>query len=348
MKLMASTNLPFYNHAEDMYIDMELSCSSTSVFFSSPQARDFEFQMCDFTHLEKETITSPADELFYKGKLLPLHLPPRLEMVEKLLQTTKNSKDDQQCSIVLASTTNTTPSDQSCNISPSESCRVSCELNPADYFEWSSELSGFVSGTDQPKKSWSKYKLKLIKQSCLGQKLKASRAYLKSLFSKSGSDKSSVEATCNDEDSEHVTKGNKDYFRRYIKVAKKSPYGQLVRGMKIPTLVSVMSSFEKDGFDQDNNITTDRKSFSGTKQRPSTIKSSTSSGASSLSSSFSFYSNGVYETPLLKRSNSATSEIESSIEAAIAYCKKSQQLFTTRNTVNEAGFCSFSVSRIVA
>ncbi|XP_074368895.1 putative membrane-associated kinase regulator 4 [Apium graveolens] len=292
MKLMASTNLPFYNHAEDMYIDMELRCSSTSVFFSSPQTRDFEFQMCEFTHLEKETITSPADELFYKGKLLPLHLPPRLEMVEKLLQTTKKSKEGQECSIAFSSTTNTTPLDQSCNISPSESCRVSCELNPADYFEWSSELSGFVSGTDQPKKSWSKYKLKLMKHSCLGQKLKASRAYLKSLFSKSGSDQSSVKATCNDEESEHVTKG--------------------------------------------------------TKQRSSTIKSSTSSGASSLSSSFSFYSNGVYEPPLLKRSNSATSEIESSIEAAIAYCKKSQQLFTTRNPLNEAGFCSFSVSRIVA
>ncbi|KAL8149819.1 hypothetical protein AgCh_006730 [Apium graveolens] len=338
MKLMASTNLPFYNHAEDMYIDMELRCSSTSVFFSSPQTRDFEFQMCEFTHLEKETITSPADELFYKGKLLPLHLPPRLEMVEKLLQTTKKSKEGQECSIAFSSTTNTTPLDQSCNISPSESCRVSCELNPADYFEWSSELSGFVSGTDQPKKSWSKYKLKLMKHSCLGQKLKASRAYLKSLFSKSGSDQSSVKATCNDEESEHVTKGNKDYFSRYIKVAKKTSYDQLVKGMKIPTL----------GLDQGNNITTDRKSFSGTKQRSSTIKSSTSSGASSLSSSFSFYSNGVYEPPLLKRSNSATSEIESSIEAAIAYCKKSQQLFTTRNPLNEAGFCSFSVSRIVA
>ncbi|XP_017251721.1 probable membrane-associated kinase regulator 4 [Daucus carota subsp. sativus] len=343
MKLMASSNLPFYNHAEDMYIDMELSCSSTSVFFSCPQARDFEFQMCDSTHLEKETISSPADELFYKGNLLPLHLPPRLEMVEKLLQnsTTKNFSDDQECSIVLPSTTDTTPLDQSCNISPSESYRVSCELNPADYIEWSSELSGFISGTDQPKKSWSRYKLKLIKKSCLGQKLKASRAYLKSLFSKSGSDEPSAKTTCKDEESE----GNKDYFSRYIKVAKKTPYGQLMKGMKIPTLVSVMSSIEKNGFDQDNNITSHRKSFSATKQRPSTIKSSTScsSGSSSLSSSFSLYSNGVYDPQLLKRSNSATSEIESSIEAAIAYCKKSQQLFTTRNTASEAGFCSFSV-----
>ncbi|KAK1403448.1 putative membrane-associated kinase regulator 4 [Heracleum sosnowskyi] len=353
MKSMATTNLTLCNNVEDEYIDMEVSSSSASLFFSSPQAREFEFQMCDSIHLEKDTTTSPADELFYKGKLLPLHLPPRLQMVQKLLQNsaTKSFNEDQECNIVLPATTSNTPLDQSCNISPSESCRVSCELNQNGYFNWSTELSGFVSGTDQPKKSWSKNKLRLIKQSSLGQKLRASRAYFKSLFSKSGcTDESCAKPTCRAEESGQISNGSRDYFSRYIKVAKNTASEQIGKGTKFPTLAFIMNGIEKDEFDQDNLSRTHRKSFSGKNKRQSTMKSSSSSssGASSLSSSFSFNSNGINDSQPLKRSSSATSEIDGSIEAAIAHCKKSQQLFTTKNTVNEAGFCSFSVSRLAA
>ncbi|KAJ6772863.1 MEMBRANE-ASSOCIATED KINASE REGULATOR 3-RELATED [Salix koriyanagi] len=78
-----------YEHDDDDddYIDLEVSsysnflCHSIS---SSPFPMEFEFQMSTVPP-EKDTTTSPADELFYKGKLLPLHLPPRLQMVEKIL-----------------------------------------------------------------------------------------------------------------------------------------------------------------------------------------------------------------------------------------------------------------------
>lgn len=76
-----------YDQADEDYIDMEIS--SFSKFFSlssPPQTREFEFQMSS-SSAEREPTNSPADELFYKGKLLPLHLPPRLQMVEKLLQS---------------------------------------------------------------------------------------------------------------------------------------------------------------------------------------------------------------------------------------------------------------------
>ncbi|KAH0870148.1 LOW QUALITY PROTEIN: hypothetical protein HID58_077170 [Brassica napus] len=54
--------------------------------------REFEFQMSHLCPLEIDKTTFPADELFYKGKLLPLHLPPRLLMVQKLITPlTKNS-----------------------------------------------------------------------------------------------------------------------------------------------------------------------------------------------------------------------------------------------------------------
>ncbi|KAH1038700.1 hypothetical protein J1N35_040443 [Gossypium stocksii] len=134
---------------EDEYIDMEVSSRSKNMV-SNPITREFEFQMSSVS-IEKEPTNSPADELFYKGKLLPLHLPPRLQMVQKLLQNsiTEPHKKD---------------------ISPSSE-------PSGDQLEHSNGGSG-----ENPKKSWTK-KLKLMKQSSIGSKLKkASRVYLRYLF----------------------------------------------------------------------------------------------------------------------------------------------------------------------
>lgn len=72
------------------------------------------------------------------------------------------------------------------SISPSESCRVSCELNPDEYFfDWNiMEMSGVNLIGENSKKSWGR-RLKQLKQSSLGQKLKASRSFIRYLFSKS-------------------------------------------------------------------------------------------------------------------------------------------------------------------
>lgn len=240
------------NAEEDDFIDMELISSSNLFFYSTnsspPQAREFEFQMCcSISDNQKETTNSPADELFYKGKLLPLHLPPRLQMVQKLLQnpTTTFQEDEhhyktnKNTSAILTPCTanNSTPLDQSCNISPSESCRISSELSPDEYFfEWSNELSGFING-DHPKKSWSKKKLKLIKKSSLGQKLKASRAYLKSLFSKSGcSDESCAKAAGRMEEAGNLSKYN-------VNVAKEIPEMRK-RDLRIMAVVAIGSHFQ--------------------------------------------------------------------------------------------------------
>ncbi|XP_043719384.1 probable membrane-associated kinase regulator 4 [Telopea speciosissima] len=331
---------------EEDYIDMEVSSSTAFLSYninSPPQNREFEFQK-SLASLERERSTSPADELFYKGKLLPLHLPPRLQMVEKLLdhkqQNSNSSSTDVRTRTELISKENystfftTTPTTttcstpfESCSVSPSQSCRVSGELSPAGYF------SGFIG--EQPKKSWSK-KLKLIKQSSLGLKLKASRAYLKSLFSKSGcSDGTSAEAARNGD--ELTISKAKECLNRYMKVTKKNPFGQIQRERHDEMAVNVMAGKEKliDESGGDGH----RRSFSGVIKRHSAIKSSPSS------SSFSSNPNGFYELQFLKRSSSANSEIESSIQGAIAHCKQSQQ-FSSRKTVNEVGFCSFSTSRI--
>lgn len=73
---------------QDDYIDMDLSPSSPKCALL-----EFEFQSGagagagGVSRHDRETAyESPADELFYRGKLLPLHLPPRLQLVQKLLQ----------------------------------------------------------------------------------------------------------------------------------------------------------------------------------------------------------------------------------------------------------------------
>ncbi|CAA2967545.1 probable membrane-associated kinase regulator 4 [Olea europaea var. sylvestris] len=315
---------------DEDYIDMELCSSSLNFANSSPKSRDFEFQMSSVCS-EKDTTTSPADELFYKGKLLPLHLPPRLQMVQSLLSTTSSgggatNKEGSfpfvsSCSTAPCTNTNT-PLD-SCNISPSESCRVSCELNPDEYFfEWSTELSSFIKNNHNrhPKKSWTSKRLKFFKHSILGTKLKASRAYLKSLFSKSA---------CSEAETLPKTE---NFSNKYFKVAQKNP-----------TIGSIIENIEKERI-EDN---VHRRSFSSAIKRHSPTKclSSSSSNSSSASSSFSYNLNNVHELHLLKRSSSAP-ENEGSIEAAIAHCKKSRQLPDSINASRDSAFCKFSDSKI--
>ncbi|KAI3809410.1 hypothetical protein L1987_25382 [Smallanthus sonchifolius] len=310
-------NLLSCNYEDEEFIDMEVSSSPHS---NSPsKSREFEFQMATDSI---EHSNSPADELFYKGKLLPLHLPPRAQMVKSLLQNSKFKEDEEQEEEFI---TFSTPMVQSCNISPYESCRVSTELTPDEYFfEWSTELTGFIR--DHPKK------FKLIKHSSITQKLKASKSYLKSWFNKSacGSDGNPCAKQEVEQDSD------KSFLKKYLRVSKRSDFGQ-IETRKCPTLANVLKGIEEQGNEDvfDSNCS-HRKSFSGAIKRKcspsSTTTSSSPSSSSSSSSSFN-YSNGIYDLQMLKRNSSANSELEGSIEAAIDHCKKSQQVFDSRNPV---------------
>lgn len=76
---------------EELHLDGELSKNSRS--------EEFEFNNVAATVVERvfPTGISPADELFFKGQLLPLHLPPRIQMVKKLSSETQQERErDQQ------------------------------------------------------------------------------------------------------------------------------------------------------------------------------------------------------------------------------------------------------------
>ncbi|KAL5228408.1 hypothetical protein ABZP36_016673 [Zizania latifolia] len=246
-----------------------LLCYSTSVAASTQHSREFEFHMS--APVDKwEPMASPADELFYKGKLLPLHLPPRIQMFEKLLESAADK------GLLSVSTAPATPY-QSCNVSPANSCYVSGELNAEHYFhECTSAGIAAEEEAACEKKSWSK-KLKFIRHLNLGLKLKASKAYLKTIFA----------AKAGNPDHKTGTPSANELSNAQFKTWRKNPFGHIK-------------------------------------------------------------SNSV--GPVLRRSSSASSEMDNPIQGAIAYCKKSQQLASVRKSASDTGFwfMSSSASRIAA
>ncbi|KAK9672000.1 hypothetical protein RND81_12G069200 [Saponaria officinalis] len=69
--------------------------SSPTHSFSSSSSSDFEFRI-SISPRKSSAALCPADELFYKGKLLPLHTSPRISMVRTLLlasSSTSSSSD---------------------------------------------------------------------------------------------------------------------------------------------------------------------------------------------------------------------------------------------------------------
>ncbi|KAG0473705.1 hypothetical protein HPP92_015562 [Vanilla planifolia] len=97
----------------------------------SSDSREFEFQM-SVNQLQKEPITSPADELFYKGNLLPF---TSLLACKWLNNSSKTRPGNQKQTLAIHSATSPKPlcshdSFESCSVSPAPSCYASQELNP--------------------------------------------------------------------------------------------------------------------------------------------------------------------------------------------------------------------------
>lgn len=176
------------NNAEEDYIELEVISSSNSTISlfhfktnSPPQAArssEFEFQMLPSNFIDSKVTNnsiSTADELFYNGKLLPLHLPFRLQMLENILHNPSKKKS-------LHISKSFDDLEHSFNTPFSQSCHVSRELNnQEDYF--------FGYSTDDEissrKSKWTSRKLRLIKNLSFDSKIKSSKGYLKCLINNS-------------------------------------------------------------------------------------------------------------------------------------------------------------------
>lgn len=148
---------------QDDYIDMDLTPSAGTPV-PPPSSPRFEFQSAgaggagaDARHRDA-AFASPADELFYKGNLLPLHLPPRLQLVQRLLQ---DQEPQQQ------------PPLRGAKRDAESDAAATAERGESDA-DAAATAEGSKACAAKTKPSWAK-KLKVVKRW-------ASREYIRSLF----------------------------------------------------------------------------------------------------------------------------------------------------------------------
>nr|GME13916.1 probable membrane-associated kinase regulator 4 [Ipomoea batatas] len=274
---------PYVSTAEDdEYIDIEVNSIS-------PQSTDFEFQMPSSLNYKELTVL-PADDLFYKGKLLPLLLPPRLQTVQNLLKTTPKVdhsivEEDDDDEFIIMEFSSSTPWENSTTGTPVEPFRLSFSLTPAENFKRTTCLSTSIIKHQEKKHSWLISKLRLFKKSLIGNRGKGSRVCsLRSFFRKSA---------CID-----------------VSSAMAPDYNPINR-VGIKDKVVMRSYHRRPSF-----------SFSSAEFKGRSFSSLSSSFSSSSFSSISFSSRDFHdELNFHKRSCSFTSDIDGPIEAAIAHCK---------------------------
>lgn len=303
---------------DDDYIDIEIASFSNSLPSHPNPTQEFEFQISIFQESQPSS-SSPADQLFYKGKLLPLHLLQNSNSLyhhhnafqkfydESEFQSQSDPKLTQREESF--STPSTITPFESCNVSLSESCRVCGEINPDDYdfgFDFSTKVSGFVDSVEKDQKKTRK-RLKRY-SSVVGSKLrawfgKASCKYEASCAAKVADEGSVSKA--------RVSFNNKQH--QHVKVAKKVPFGQIQRD-RFQSFNYVQkertSEFKSIDTDSDTDLRHDMKYRCFTRSENEGVQR--------------MYA--CQELQLLGCSDT-NSEIRSSILGAIAHCKQSQQHF---------------------
>ncbi|KAF6996226.1 hypothetical protein CFC21_012593 [Triticum aestivum] len=335
---------------EEEYIDMDLSPAV---------GREFEFHFHMSAPLDRSgqpPLASPADELFYKGKLLPLHMPPRVQMVEELLlDGAVRGRAGPRLGGLAVSTAPATPCERSRGVSPANSCFVSGELNVEEFFrEYAAGMAladddDAASAAGGERKPWSR-RLRFVRQLNLGRQLKASKAYLKTMFAgkqagAGGDDKNGLGGK---DLSGH---GHGHSHGHHPRVWRKNPFGH-IRSNRCITEQSGGGGGRAGHRRSFSSVVVRYSASSKTSPAPappssSSCSSTSSSSKSSTSSSVrcSSDSDGAGTgAPALRRSSSASSEAENPIQGLIAYCKKSQQLASVRKSASDAGFRFLSSS----
>ncbi|KAF8719541.1 hypothetical protein HU200_024272 [Digitaria exilis] len=294
-------------------------------------------------------------------------------MVEELLDGRRRRPPPREAALGIGIRTAPATPYESCNASPANSCYVSGELNVEEYFqEYAAAAAGGLADATAAgeRKSWSR-KLKFMRQLNLGLKLKASKAYLKTIFAaKPGNcdvDKNLLGAAARAP--HELAHGHGHIIRPW----RKNPFGQMrsnryiashsasdvgVSGGSVRATPTAERQKEREHghrrsfssvivrYSSPNKTTTTSPAFAQLPSSSSCSSSSSSASSSVRTSSESDEGAG----PALRRSSSASSEVENPIQGLIAYCKKSQQLASVRKSASDAGFrfLSSAASKIAA
>ncbi|KAM7280452.1 hypothetical protein ACFE04_007586 [Oxalis oulophora] len=314
----------------------------------SSSSSDFEFTI-SISPRKSSTLLCPADELFYKGQLLPLHLSPRISMVRTLLLASSSTSS--------SSDTTTTASRDSTGSSSSFTSDVvllDCDSSrPSSVTDLDDELKklNINNGNrhSQMKKiSTSKY-FNLLKLSSVFKHNKTrdpdtTTTTTTTTTNLSGSSQSSVKKISVNAAKEVIRKYFKKVKPLYEKISTKQKYDVVLPQSTTMTTSRSVEFSTKPLSSSSNNVTISH-SFSGNLRYPrrrSYISSCPSSMRSSPSHSGVLSSsrnnkvnnnnnnnnNNAYDT-----TSSSMEELQSAIQGAIAHCKNSMLQTTTKSLV---------------
>ncbi|KAJ9182082.1 hypothetical protein P3X46_006112 [Hevea brasiliensis] len=315
--------------------------SSPSHSFSSSSS-DFEFST-SLSPRKSSTALCPADELFYKGQLLPLHLYPRISMVRTLLLASSSTSS--------SSDTTTTASRNSTGSSNDSTCSFSSDLVLLG--ECDSSRPSSVTEDDEFKRLNNAYPPHFQTHVHLNSQIKKSNKYFSlsrfsSVFKKEPNNRENDALSSSSV--KRMSATAKEVIRKYLKKVKPL-YEKLsqkqqqkmggVNPMRTAPISSVSFSIKSERSD-DYSVKNPSKesnrefshSFSGNLRYPrrrSYVSSCPSSMRSSPSHSGVLCRKGFMGSATSNRiaggmhyaDKSSMEELQSAIQGAIAHCKNS-------------------------
>ncbi|KAF5736848.1 membrane-associated kinase regulator 1 [Tripterygium wilfordii] len=310
-----------------------LPSSPSHSFSASPSSSsDFEFTVSLSPRKTCSTLC-PADELFYKGQLLPLHLSPRISMVRTLLLASPSTSSSSD--ITTTASRDSASSNDSNSSFTSDLLAAECESSRPSSAAEDDELKRFNNSqhlNQQIKKS--KY-FSLARFSSVFKKDQKTRDPIDNV---SGKSVKRISATAKEVIRKYLKKVKPLYEKLSQKQQQKMGGGTIHATSATANTVCLPMKLERSDKDPDLPFNNSRKesssdmlshSFSGNLWYPSR-RSCVSSCPSSMRSSPSHsgvlcrtgYS-GMGTGPVAVADSSSTEELQSAIQGAIAHCKNS-------------------------
>ncbi|KAK1433483.1 hypothetical protein QVD17_10393 [Tagetes erecta] len=260
----------------------------------SSSSSEFEFRV---SLSPRKSSVCPADDLFYKGQLLPLHLSPRISMVRTLLLSSSSSSSSSVTTARHSSDSHSSFSTDGCEFDDD----LNLNLNQTKFFP----LNSISNNTTQS----------------LSKKAeKPNRYFSLSRFSLFRKENKTVSGACQKDNAtdgssvKRMSTTAKEMIRKYLNKAK--PLYQKLSSQK--------PSLKTEGMrkQQQNEEVIISHSFSGNLRYPRSRRSCISSCPSSMRSSPS-HSGVLCRNSVLRGNSSSMEELQNAIQGAIAHCKNS-------------------------
>ncbi|KAF5810218.1 putative BKI1/putative membrane-associated kinase regulator/4 [Helianthus annuus] len=275
----------------------------------SSSSSDFEFTVSLSPRKSSATNLCPADDLFYKGQLLPLHLSPRISMVRTLLLSSSSTSSSATTARHSSDSHSSFSTDGCCDSSrPSSVTDDDLHLHTKLVNPNSNNASIVANNHKKPNKYFSLSRF----SSVFRKETKTSTSKVDPDIMVSGSSVKRMSATA------------KEMIRKYLKKAR--PLYEKLSQKSAPSHQSPAETTKTDGARKENDVIS--HSFSGNLRYPrrrSCVSSCPSSMRSSPSHSGILCHNSVVRGAggICSSNSSSMEELQSAIQGAIAHCKNS-------------------------